>query len=82
MGMVNISNKLIMKGLEGMRCRIKEIRESRGIKQTFIAEQVGISQQLLSNYEKNKALPRIDRAIRISEVLGMDVKEVWVEDGE
>jgi putative transcriptional regulator len=78
--MVNISNKLIMKGLEEMKCMIREIREARGIKQTFIAEKVGISQQLLSNYEQNKAFPRIDRAIKISEVLGMDVKEVWVDE--
>lgn len=77
--MVNISNKLITKGLEQMRCRIKEIRQSKGMKQNFLAEQVGISQQLLSMYEKDKAYPRIDRAVEIAKVLGMDVKEVWVD---
>ena len=80
--MVNISNKLNMKGLENMKCRIREIRQSRGIQQTFIAKQVGISQQLLSRYEQSKAFPRIDRAIKIAEVLDMDVKEVWVDDEE
>jgi putative transcriptional regulator len=60
-----------------MKSRIKEIRESKGIKQIFLAKQMGISQQILSMYEKDKAIPRLDRAYEIADILGVDVHDLY-----
>ena len=65
-----------------MKARIGEIRKSKGLMQKFVANQVGISQQQLSDFEKNRAFPRIDKAYRIAKVLDCTVNDLyeWNED--
>lgn len=36
-----------------MKSRIKELRENRGVMQTALADELGITQQMLSRYETN-----------------------------
>jgi putative transcriptional regulator len=59
--------------------RIKEIRESKGLKQKFVAQKAGISQQQLSDYETGKAYPRIDKAYRIAAVLECSVDDLYIK---
>ena len=58
---------------------IAEIRKSKGLLQKFVAEQVGISQQQLSDYENKRAFPRIDKAFKLAKVLGVEVGELYKE---
>lgn len=62
-----------------MKPRIKEIRISKGLMQKFVAERVGMKQQQLSDWEKGIAYPRIDKAIRLAEVLGVTIGELYEE---
>jgi putative transcriptional regulator len=77
--MVNIYNSLLMREYLGMKPRIKAIRESKGLKQIFVADKVGVSQQQLSDWERGKAYPRIDRAYKLSEVLNVRIEELYEE---
>lgn len=63
-----------------MKCLISEIRNSKGMKQSFLAEQVGISQQLLSEYERGKTYPRMNRAYKIAKVLGVEISDLYKEE--
>jgi len=62
-----------------MKPRIKDIRMSKGLMQKFVAERVGMKQQQLSDWEKGIAYPRIDKAIRLAEVLGVSIVDLYEE---
>ena len=59
--------------------RIREARRRAGMKQTELAERVGTSQQSISAYETDQ-LPRLDKAIRLCEVL--EVSLDWLAWGD
>lgn len=62
-----------------MKPRIKEIRMSKGLMQKFVAEKVGMKQQQLSDWEKGIAFPRIDKAYKLSVVLGVNLGDLYEE---
>ena len=43
-----------------MECRIKQLREKRGLIQEILAAELGITQQLLSKYERDITLIKVD----------------------
>ena len=47
----------------------KKYREAKGISQTELAERVGVTQQSISDYEKDFKEPRFDVLVRIANVL-------------
>lgn len=67
-----------------MESRIKNLREKRGIIQEILAAELGITQQMLSKYEKDVTVIKVDILKRLAEyfnvttdyLLGMsDVKK-------
>lgn len=55
--------------------RISEIRKSKGISQTELAEKVGTSQEHISRIEKGLYSPRLDISAKIADVLGCKVDD-------
>lgn len=62
-----------------MKSRIKEIRESKGMRQNFLADKVGVKQQTLSDWEYDRTLPKITDAYKLADVLGVDVRDLYKE---
>lgn len=63
--------------------KIKDRRESLGIKQSGLAVKLGISQATLSDYERGVYLPRVDVALDIAEALECPVGSLFPkENGE
>lgn len=62
-----------------MKSRIKEIRESKGMRQNFLAEKIGVKQQTLSDWEHDRTLPKITDAYKVADVLGVDVRDLYKE---
>lgn len=56
--------------------RIKEVLEEKGIKQTWLAEQLGKSYNMVNGYVQNRQQPRLEVLIQIAEILDVDVKEL------
>ncbi|MBX7262192.1 MAG: helix-turn-helix transcriptional regulator [Chitinophagales bacterium] len=56
--------------------RIKEVLETKGIKQTWLAEQLGKSYNMVNAYVQNRQQPRLEDLYRIAEILGVDVKDL------
>lgn len=52
---------------------IAKRRKKQGLSQTELAERLGISQQILSQYENGKRNPKLTNLIRILEVLGCEI---------
>lgn len=54
----------------------KEMRQKSGISQTKIAQDLGITQDKISNYESGKISPRLDVYLRYLDLLGYTLKIV------
>ena len=59
--------------------RIKEVLEEKGIKQTWLAEQLGKSYNMVNGYVQNRQQPRLEVLYEIAEVLNVEVKALLVE---
>jgi putative transcriptional regulator len=56
--------------------RIKEVLDEKGIKQTWLAEQLGKSYNMVNAYVQNRQQPRLEVLYEIAEILEIDVKEL------
>lgn len=59
---------------------IKRLREEKGITQTQLAEQIGVSCKAVSKWETAKGLPDISLIEPLSQVLGVSVMELMSGD--
>jgi putative transcriptional regulator len=57
--------------------RLKEIIDERGIKQVWLAEQVGISYKTLSNIIGGRYNTSLDVALKIADVLNVKVDDIF-----
>jgi transcriptional regulator with XRE-family HTH domain len=60
--------------------RIKEVLEQKGIKQTWLAEKLGKSYNMVNAYSQNRQQPRLETLMVIAEILDIDVKELIVSN--
>lgn len=56
--------------------RIKEVLIQKGIKQTWLADQLGKSYVVVNGYVQNKNQPRLEVLFKIAKILGVDPKEL------
>ena len=56
--------------------RIKEILKIQGRSQTWLAEQIGKSYVIVTNYCNNKSQPSIPTLKRIAKILDVDIREL------
>ncbi len=62
--------------------RIKEVLEDKGIKQTWLAERLGKSYNVVNGYVQNRQQPRLEVLYEIAEILNVEVKELLIERKE
>ena len=55
---------------------LKRILKERGIKQTFIAEKMGVNVRKINDYACGRVSLKLDTAIKIADILDIDVKEL------
>ena len=58
--------------------RIKEVLEEKGIKQIWLAEQLGKSYNMVNSYVQNRRQPSIEDLYRIGKILNVEAKELLV----
>jgi len=56
--------------------RIKEVLEEKGIKQTWLAEKLGKSYNMVNGYVQNRQQPRLEVLKQISEILDVNLKDL------
>ena len=59
--------------------RIKEVLEEKGIKQKWLAEQLGKSYNMVNSYIQNRQQPRLEILFEIAQILNVGVKELIQE---
>jgi DNA-binding XRE family transcriptional regulator len=60
--------------------RIKEVLADKGIKQTWLAEKLGKSYNMVNSYVQNRQQPRLEVLMEIAVILDIDVKELIVSN--
>jgi putative transcriptional regulator len=58
--------------------RIKEVLDRKGIKQTWLAEQLGKSYNMVNSYAQNRQQPRLEVLNDIAKILDVDVVDLIV----
>jgi transcriptional regulator with XRE-family HTH domain len=59
--------------------RIREIRESRGMTQTAVARQAGLSRSFYVQVEHARQAISVDRAFAVASVLGVEMTELFTD---
>lgn len=59
--------------------RIKEVLNEKGIKQKWLAEQLGKSYNMVNSYVQNRKQPRLEVLYKIAEILNIEAKELLVD---
>ncbi|MFT7035759.1 MAG: putative transcriptional regulator [Cyclobacteriaceae bacterium] len=59
--------------------RIKEVLEEKGIKQTWLAEKLGKSYNMVNGYVQNRQQPRLEVLYEIAKILEVQVNVLLVE---
>ena len=59
--------------------RIKEVLTEKGIKQTWLADRLGKSFNMVNAYAQNRRQPTLQVLYRIAELLDVDVRDLLVE---
>lgn len=53
---------------------LKELLKSRGIKQKWLSQKIGVSQVTVSNWVSGKTTPKKEHLEKLSEVLNVPIK--------
>ena len=56
--------------------RIKAVLEEKGIKQTWLAEKLEKSYNMVNSYAQNRRQPSLEDLNRIANILDVDVKDL------
>ena len=59
--------------------RIKEVLDEKGIKQTWLADKLGKSYNMVNSYVQNRQQPRLEVLYQIAEILEVEVKDLLIE---
>ena len=62
--------------------RIKEILDEKGIKQTWLANNLEKSYNVVNGYVNNARQPSVEVLYRIAELLNVSVKDLLIENKE
>jgi len=58
--------------------KIKDVLEKKGIKQIWLADQLGKSYNMVNSYVQNRQQPRLEILNEIAKILNVDVIELIV----
>lgn len=59
--------------------RIKKVLEEKGIKQVWLAEQLGKSYNMVNSYAQNRRQPSIEDLYKIAKLLKVDARDLLTE---
>ena len=62
--------------------KIKDVLDSKGISQTWLAKQLGKSFSTVNCYARNKYQPDLETLLEISKILEVDLKDLIMDENE
>lgn len=65
-----------------MKSRIGEWIDKRGLKNKFVAHELGVTQEMVSKWRNDKSYPRVDKLFKLAKMLNVKVDDLYQEDEE
>ena len=62
--------------MKNYKLKLKEIRKEKKMTQKEIADELNVSDQMISKYENNIKVPNLERLVQISQVLDVTLDEL------
>lgn len=62
--------------------RIKEVLEAKGIKQTWLADKLGKSFNMVNAYAQNRRQPSLEVLYKIAELLSVEARDLLMENNQ
>ena len=69
-----------MENLTPMKNKIKIFRATHDLTQEHLAQAIGVNRQTILAIEKEKYIPSLDLAFKISRYFGVNIEEVFIFD--
>jgi len=70
-----MESELVM--MQGVRNRVKELRDARGWTQQELADAVGVSRQSINSIERNRYVPSLPLALTFARVFASTTDEIF-----
>ena len=58
---------------------LKELIKAKGIKQSWLAKKIGVSEVTVSNWVKQKSIPKKEHLIKLSELLDVPIDVLFIK---
>ena len=68
--------KLIRRGFK-MRLIIDDLIKESGLKHGYIAKKLNVSPRTLYKWRKGETYPRLDKAVRLAEIIDVEITELY-----
>lgn len=62
-----------------MKMVIDKLIKESGLKQKHIAQRIGVNENTLGNWMKNKSWPKLNQAVRLADILGCSVTDLYTK---
>ncbi len=62
--------------------KLSEILKQRGIKQTWVAEKLGVSKQAVNNWVNGKHIPQSKYILKLAKLLEISIEELIKENNK
>ena len=60
-----------------MRLLVEELILKSGYKKRFIADKLGVNENMIRNWENNRSWPRLDQAVKLAEILRCNIEDLY-----
>ena len=60
-----------------IKMSIDEIIIEKGLRHSYEAKKVGVDDETLISWRKSKTFPRLDQAVKLAEILGVEITELY-----
>lgn len=57
--------------------KIDDIIRGKGLRYNYVAKNVGIDEETLINWRKGRTYPRLNQAVKLAMVLGVEITELY-----
>ncbi|CEI82002.1 Helix-turn-helix [Oceanobacillus oncorhynchi] len=65
-----------------MKLVIEELIREKGYQKRYIAEQMGITNNTLTHWMKNRSMIKLDQAVKLAEVLDCELEDLFIIEND
>ncbi|WP_417168753.1 helix-turn-helix transcriptional regulator [Terrihalobacillus insolitus] len=60
-----------------MKLKIGALIEESGLKKRYVAKELGVNENTLTNWTKNRSMPKLDQAVELADILNCKVEDLY-----